>query len=304
MRDRVCEAAHHDRASTTSVVVPFAQLAEAVVAPALGGPVRQQRTRMRCARRDRDRGAREAAHRHRRRRVGRGAVAQLTVAVVAPAFGGPVRQQRARMANAGRDRDRVGQAAHHHRRRRVGGGAVAQLTVAVVAPAFGGPVRQQRTRMEPAGRDRDRGGRGRSPTTGRRRVRSWCRSPTGRRRCRPSTWRCRSPTAHTNGRRPPRSRPRCVRPLTATGVDESVGGAVPQLTVGVVAPALGGAVRQQRTRMVAARRDRDRGRSGRSPPPASTRRWWCRCPTGRRRCSPSIWRCRSPTTHTNGRCPR
>jgi hypothetical protein len=29
-----------------------------------------------------------------------------------------------------------------------------------------------------------------------------------------------------------------------------------------------------------------------------------RPPTGRRRCSPSSWRCRSPTTHTNVRRPR
>ena len=117
-RDRVGQAAHHDRRRRRGQgAVP--QLPVAVQAPAFRGPVRQHRTRMPETRRDRDRGG-EAAHHDRRRRVDQGAVPQLTEGVVAPAFGGPVRQQRTRMAAAGRDRDRVGEAAHRDRRRRVG----------------------------------------------------------------------------------------------------------------------------------------------------------------------------------------
>ena len=151
-RDRVREAAHPDRCRRVGRgAVP--QLAPVVEAPALGGPVRQQRTRMKAAGRDRDRVG-EAAHHHRSRRVDQGAVPQLTVAVGAPTFGGAVRQQRTRMNAAGRDRHCVVQAADYDRSRRVDQGAVPQLTVAVGAPAFGGPVRQQRTRMGAARRDR------------------------------------------------------------------------------------------------------------------------------------------------------
>ena len=181
------------------VVVPFPNSPEVVVAPAFGGAVRQQRTRMDATCGDRDRllpTTGRSPPPASTSCVG-GAVPQLTVAVQAPALGGPVRQQRTRMGAARGDRDRVGQAAHHHRRRRVGRGAVAQLPEAVEAPALGGPVRQQRTRM--VGRPRRSRSRwsGRSPPPASTSW-SWCRCPTGRRRCRPSIWRSRSPTTHTN----------------------------------------------------------------------------------------------------------
>ena len=91
-----------------------------------------------------------------------------------------------------------------------------------------------------------------------------------------------------------------VRPLTDHRCRRVGRGAVPQLAGGVGAPTFGRAVRQQRTRMQTARRDRDRVGAGRSRRPVSTSWWWCRCPTDRRCWCPSIWRCRSPTTHTNG----
>ena len=108
---------------------------------------------MEAAGRDRDRVG-EATHHDRRRRVGQGAVPQLPVAVVAPALGGAVRQQRTRMAVARRDRDRVASGRSPSPASTSWSWCRSPTARSVVAPALGGAVRQQRTRMAIACRNR------------------------------------------------------------------------------------------------------------------------------------------------------
>ena len=126
----------------------IAQLAVIVVAPALDGPGRRQRTRVKPISGQRGDTTVQALHRHQRGAVGGAAIAQLAVSVVAPALDGPGRRQRACVKPASGQRgDTTAQARHRHRRGAAGGAAIAQLAVSIVAPALDGPGRRQRARV-------------------------------------------------------------------------------------------------------------------------------------------------------------
>ena len=99
-------------------------------------------------------GQNPAADRHRGRRIGFRAIAQLAEEIVAPAFDRAARQQRARVHVTRRDRNRIRQPDHGDRRRRVTRSAVAQLPVGVEAPTLDGPVSEHRAGMRTTRRER------------------------------------------------------------------------------------------------------------------------------------------------------
>src|SRR5208282_5265403 len=72
-----------------------------------------------------------------------GAIANVAVDIVAPAFPRAVGEQGAGVLRPGGDPRYPAQAAYRHRDARGGRGAIAQLASAVVAPAFDGGVGKQ-----------------------------------------------------------------------------------------------------------------------------------------------------------------
>src|ERR1019366_7377940 len=127
-----------------------AEFAVVVPAPALDGAAREQRTgRLSAPHGDRRRAA-QAGDRDGRRGVGRRAVAEFAVVVVAPALDGAAREQRTGRVGAHGDRRRAAKAGDRDGRRRAvaptsGRRAVAEFALLVVAPALDGAARKQRT---------------------------------------------------------------------------------------------------------------------------------------------------------------
>ena len=139
---------------------PVTYLALAVISPALHGPARQERARVSTPRRDRQHAARQAAHRHRRQLVLPRPVAHLPIIIVTPALHRPGRHERARVAIPRHDlRHAAVQPGHRHLGEVFRVGPVPELAVAVVAPASGRAADGDRAGVHPAGRDRRRAAR-------------------------------------------------------------------------------------------------------------------------------------------------
>ncbi|KLR60489.1 hypothetical protein IMCC26207_1092 [Actinobacteria bacterium IMCC26207] len=149
--------ADRDRHRCVGVGV-VAELAVGVLAPAAGGVVDHQRTRVVAAGGDAGDpaecggGVGGVEDRDRHLGVGVGVVAELAVGVLAPAAGGVVDHQRTRVVAAGGDARNpaecgggVGGVEDRDRHLGVGVGVVAELAVGVLAPAAGGVVDHQRT---------------------------------------------------------------------------------------------------------------------------------------------------------------
>ncbi|MCO5319824.1 MAG: hypothetical protein M9922_00335 [Microthrixaceae bacterium] len=116
-----------------------AELPVIVLAPAPDRSASGDRTRMPRAGSDGGDAAGEAINLHRDARIGRGAVAELPVIVLAPAPDRSASGDRTRVMRAGSDGgDAAGEAINLHRHARIGCGAVAELPVIVLAPTLDG----------------------------------------------------------------------------------------------------------------------------------------------------------------------
>ena len=128
-----------------------AELAIAVVAPALDDARRGQRARVIDARRNRGHAAGEAAYIDRRQSTCGAAVAELAASVTAPALDAAPRDQRTATIASRRYRGHAAcQAAHIDRRQSTRGGAIAKLARGVIAPALHAARRGQRAGVKAA----------------------------------------------------------------------------------------------------------------------------------------------------------